>query len=295
MSAHDRRIGQHGPGRRPASGGPRSSSEFSAGGTLPAAWVRSLDGVGGCHGTRRATGGSCVPADREADALAATGPIGARRAEWSWRWMRAKRPRARARSPLGTGCTRLSFSDSASGWRRLFDACVERAGDHAVALGRRYPVLRAAAARRVVYRTAAQNALIGLVFFVPGCRHAGHDPEPDQDGPLHRRPSTGRRSIRSGRSNWPGWWAWASASAALARRFVSATPGFGLDRSRRAPAIRPRSAVGLAAIGYFEKGAPASTSRVACARRILAAGVERDRVSSATLKISCPPSGSPPA
>ncbi len=66
------------------------------------------------------------------------------------------------------GCTRLSFTDSVVGWRRLFDACVERAGDHAVALGRRYPVLRAAAARRVVYRTAGQNALVGLVFFVPG-------------------------------------------------------------------------------------------------------------------------------
>ncbi len=66
------------------------------------------------------------------------------------------------------GLARVSFSDASAGWRQVFSSCADVAGDHAVGLGRRYPAIRAAAARRVIDRTAAQNALIGLVFILPG-------------------------------------------------------------------------------------------------------------------------------
>ncbi len=73
----------------------------------------------------------------------------------------------RTARPL-SNCLRVSFSDTPGGWRRLFAACVELAEEEAVALGRRYPVLRRPAARRVIWRTARENGLIGAAFFVPG-------------------------------------------------------------------------------------------------------------------------------
>lgn len=63
---------------------------------------------------------------------------------------------------------RLSFSDKPGHWRRLFEACAHAAGDHLVALGRTYPALRRQAAHKVIYKTAAQNAVIGALFFLPG-------------------------------------------------------------------------------------------------------------------------------
>ncbi|MBC7294014.1 MAG: hypothetical protein H5T84_07950, partial [Thermoleophilia bacterium] len=65
-------------------------------------------------------------------------------------------------------CLRVPFADTPAGWKRLFAACAEVAGDAVVALGRRYPAIRAAAAQRVVLRTAGQNALVGLAFLLPG-------------------------------------------------------------------------------------------------------------------------------
>jgi len=78
--------------------------------------------------------------------------------------------------PVATGraryvalrCQRLSFADTPRGWERLFEAVAEVGGDRAVALGRRYPVLRSAVARSVIERAALENGLLGLAVFLPG-------------------------------------------------------------------------------------------------------------------------------
>ncbi len=140
--------------------------ELSDGGVAPATWVRPLAELPGLSSVPGEVLVVFASAEGEAEALSAFG-------QW--------RPKGGAvivvddgvaatgkSSYLGKGCSRLSFSDTPHGWKRVFDACAQTAGDHAAALGRRYPVLRAAAARRVVYRSAGQNALIGLAFFIPG-------------------------------------------------------------------------------------------------------------------------------
>ena len=156
---------------------------------------------------------------------------------------------------------RLSFTDSAAGWDRLFSLCAEAAGDKGTALGRRYPVLRRAAARRLIGRTAMQNVLIALVFFVPGSDMpamtlnqvkmvlsiAGMYGERDRQGAGSGAGGRGGARLRlPGRSR---------------RSLVRSIPGLG-GLMRMITGYAATIAVGLGAIAYFEKGAPASTSKV---------------------------------
>ena len=53
-------------------------------------------------------------------------------------------------------------------WERVWEALVWAAGGRAVPLARRFPVLREAAARRLIANTCLQNAAVGAVLFVPG-------------------------------------------------------------------------------------------------------------------------------
>ena len=69
---------------------------------------------------------------------------------------------------LASRAARVSFSDSETGWRALFAAVAQVAGQDLIALARRYPPLRKPAALRIVNQTAAQNALVGLMAFIPG-------------------------------------------------------------------------------------------------------------------------------
>ena len=143
-----------------------AQQQFSTGGTLPGSWIRPLAELS----TFSSVPGEVLvvfvsPAD-EAEALAGL----------SQSAPKGKAVVAVDEGPAATGkavypgkrCIRLSFSDTPGGWERLFRLCAEAAGEHVAALGRRYPVMRAAAADRVIARTAGQNALIGLAFFVPG-------------------------------------------------------------------------------------------------------------------------------
>jgi hypothetical protein len=212
-----------------------AQQEFFAGGTLPAVWTRPVAELGEISTVPGELLVVLILAHEEEGALA-----GLARSVPAGGVVLAVDEGEAATDRIGSpmeGCTRLSFTDSAGGWRRLFDACVERAGDHAVALGRRYPVLRAAAARRVVYRTAVQNALVGLVFFVPGA-----------DMPVMTL-----NQIKMVMS-------------------IAAVYGeaIGKERAMEVAGVVGKAstgytgtlAVGFAAIGYFHKGAPASTSRV---------------------------------
>lgn len=162
-------------------------------------------------------------------------------------------------SPL-EGVVRVSFSDDESGWRRLFKACAEAAGDDVVALGRRYPALRRQAARRVVFKTAAQNALIGATFFVPGT---------DMPAMILNQAKMvlslagiyGSALDRDRAVELIGVAGIGFGLRALARSFVRSTPGLGLV-VKASTAFTGTVAVGYAAMRYFEMGAPVSTSRV---------------------------------
>lgn len=164
-----------------------------------------------------------------------------------------------SRSPL-EGVVRVSFSDDEGGWRRLFKACAEAAGDDVVALGRRYPTLRRQAARRVVFKTAAQNALIGATFFVPGTDMPAMTLN-QAKMVLSLAGIYGSALDRDRALELVGVAGIGFGLRALARSFVRSTPGLGLV-VKASTAFTGTVAVGYAAMRYFEMGAPASTSRV---------------------------------
>jgi len=63
---------------------------------------------------------------------------------------------------------RVSFSDTDEGWQLVWRAAIDAVNEHVVAIGRRYPVLRHFAAERIIRHTSKQNALVGVVFILPG-------------------------------------------------------------------------------------------------------------------------------
>ena len=157
-------------------------------------------------------------------------------------------------------CSRLSFSDTPRNWRRLFDACADLAGDHVVALGRRYPVLRAQAARRVIYRTAAQNALIGATFFVPGADMPAMTLNQGRMM-LSLAGIYGVQIDRERAVELMGLVGIGFGLRALARSILRSAPGIGWV-IKASTGFTGTVAVGFAAMRYFEKGAPAATSKV---------------------------------
>jgi uncharacterized protein (DUF697 family) len=158
------------------------------------------------------------------------------------------------------GFARLSFSDTSRGWRRLFETCADTSGDHVVALGRRYPVVRAAAARRVVYRTAAQNAVIGAMFFLPGADM----PAMTLNQAKMVLSLAGIYGVEIGRERaveLVGVMGLGLGLRALARSFLRSTPGLGWV-IKASTGFTGTLALGFAAMRYFEKGAPAAMSKV---------------------------------
>ncbi len=63
---------------------------------------------------------------------------------------------------------RVSFSTDEPGWEAVREAVCDLGDDHLVALGRRHPGLRRACAHRMITKTARQNGVIAVAFFVPG-------------------------------------------------------------------------------------------------------------------------------
>jgi uncharacterized protein (DUF697 family) len=235
-----------------------AQERLASGGTLPATWVRPLADLTGLASVPGELLILLVPAEQEAEALAAVGDPA---------------PRGGAiiavdEGPAATGkttrpcrrCTRLSFSDTPAGWKRLFEVCSEVAGEHVVALGRRYPVLREAAANRVISRTAAQNALVGLAFFIPG-----------SDMPvmilnqvkmvLSIANLFGLQIDRERAVEVAGIVGMGFGLRALARHLARSMPGIG-PLIKAAAGYSATMAMGRAAVCYFEQGAPASTSQV---------------------------------
>jgi uncharacterized protein (DUF697 family) len=236
-----------------------AQQRFAAGGTLPARWAQPMSELTGLSSVPDELLVLLVEAEGEAEAQAALGrsvPKGGA--------VLAVDEGAAATGRVSypsTGCTQLSFSDTPSGWRRLFETCAEAAGDQVVALGRRYPALRPAAARRVVYRSAGQNALIGLTFFVPGADMPAMTLNQVRMV-LSIAGIYGEEIGRERAVELAGVVGMGLGLRALARSFLRSTPGIGWA-IKASTGYTGTVAMGLAAMRYFEKGAPASTSRVA--------------------------------
>lgn len=235
-----------------------AQEHFSEGGTLPATWVRPADALAEYSSVPGELLVVFTTPDAEAqvlEALATSTPKGGAVVavdEGDAANGRTSRPSLR--------CTRLSFRDSPAGWRWLFGVCAEVAGDHVVALGRRYPVIREAAARRVTSRSALQNGFVGLAFFVPGADMPAMT--------LNQAKMT--LSIASIYGHEIGKervvelvtvLGLAFGLRALSRYLVRETPGIGWV-IKGAMGYAATLALGMGAIRYFKEGAPASTSKV---------------------------------
>lgn len=235
-----------------------AQQQFSSSGTLPAAWIRPLAEL---------TQFSSVPgevlvvlttAGQEAEALSALAES-APKGKAVVAVDEGAAATGRVTYP-GKRCIRLSFSDTPHGWSRLFGACAEAAGDHVAPLGRRYPVLRAAAAERVITRTAGQNALIGLAFFVPGADLPAMTLNQAKMA-LSLAGIYGEELDRERAIELAGIVGMGFGLRALARWLVRWVPGIGW-LVKPVTGYLATLAMGKAAVRYFEKGAPAATSRV---------------------------------
>ena len=235
-----------------------AQERLASGGTMPATWVRPVADLSGLASVPGELLVLLVTPSAEAEVLAALGDPAPRGGaiiavdEGAAASGDTSRPCRR--------CTRLSFSDTPGGWKRLFEVTAEAAGEHVVALGRRYPVLRQAAAERVVGRTSAQNALVGVAFFMPG-----------SDMPVMTLNQVkmalsvanlyGLGIDRERAVEVAGILGLGFGLRALARYLQRALPGIGLV-VKAAVGYLGTMALGRLAIRYFERGAPASTSRV---------------------------------
>jgi uncharacterized protein (DUF697 family) len=235
-----------------------AQQRFAAGGTLPATWARPLAELPSLSSVPGELLVLLLSPRAEVEALAALG-LGVPKGGVVVAVDEGDAATGRVTHPF-EGCTRLSFSDAGRHWRRLFEVCAETAGDHLVALGRRYPAMRTAAARRVVYRTAAQNALIGATFFVPGADMPAMTLNQARMV-LSLAGIYGERVDRERAVELVGLVGVGFGLRALARSFLRSAPGIGWA-IKASTGFTGTVAVGLAAMRYFERGAPAATSKV---------------------------------
>ena len=235
-----------------------AQQQFSSGGTLPATWVRPVAELAGAAPVPGELLVVFTTPEGEVEALAAlagSAPKGGAVVavdEGSAATGKAKR--------AGLRTTRLSFADTPEGWDRLFGVCAEAAGDHVAALGRRYPAVRDAAARRVMVRAAGQNGLIGLAFFVPGADMPAMTL--NQAKMVLSIAGVYGEDINQERVvELVGVVGLGFALRGVARYLVRKMPGIGWV-VKGVTGYVATLAVGKAAVRYFERGAPASTSKV---------------------------------
>jgi uncharacterized protein (DUF697 family) len=234
-----------------------AQEKFSAGGTVPATWVGPLPELSGLAGGSGDILLVLIAADKEAEALAVLeegpskgGVVLAVKGgvDTGGRFTRPWK-----------GCIRLAFSDDATGWRQVFGACAQLADDRVVGLGRRYPALRGAAAQRVISQTAGQNALIGLVFILPGADMPAMTLN-QLKMVLYLSAMYGGEIGVDRAIEILGVVAMGFGFRGLARKIVGQVPGFGWVY-RAIVGYTATVAVGMAAVKYFELGAPASTEK----------------------------------
>lgn len=165
------------------------------------------------------------------------------------------------------GRARVSFSAVPEGWQAVWDAVVEVAGDRVVALGRRFPVLRAGASRKVIKRTARQNGLVGAAFIIPGTdmpvMTLNQIKMVLSIAAIHGEEITTERAIELLGVVGSGF-----GLRAAARQVLDLIPGPGWV-FKGAVGYTGTRALGEAALRYFAAGAPATPGRLSSlARRI---------------------------
>ena len=232
--------------------------QFSAGGIVPATWVGPLEDVSGLLTGPGEIVVLFVKPEQEAEAK---------------RLLEKHPPKgglvlAVDEGPDATGhatylhrrSARLSFSDSNGGWHGLFVACVKVAGDRVVGLGRRYPMIRKIAAGQVVQKAALRNGLVALAFIIPGADMPAMTINQAKMtlnvGSMYGAETNQDRAIEMVAVIGAGF-----GFRALTRRLTRLIPGSSW-LLRIILGYAATLAVGQAAIVYYEKGAPASTSRV---------------------------------
>ncbi|MHB0979718.1 MAG: DUF697 domain-containing protein [Thermoleophilia bacterium] len=155
---------------------------------------------------------------------------------------------------------RVSFSPAAAGWRGVWQAVVDVAADRAVPLGRRFPVLRGAASRKVIKRTSRQNALVGAVFIVPGTdmpvMTLNQIKMVLSIAAIHGEEITTERALELLGVVGSGF-----GFRAVARQALDFGPGPGWV-FKGAMGYAGTRALGEAALRYFELGAPVTPGRV---------------------------------
>ncbi|HZK49502.1 MAG TPA: hypothetical protein VFD74_07880 [Thermoleophilia bacterium] len=162
---------------------------------------------------------------------------------------------------------RVSFSPTPEGWTAVWTAVVEVGGDHVVALGRRFPILRGWASRKVIKRTARQNGLVGAAFIVPGTdmpiMTLNQIKMVLSIAAIHGEEITTERAIELVGVVGSGF-----GMRAVARQALDLVPGPGW-LFKGAVGYTGTRALGEAALRYFDLGAPATPGRLSSlARRI---------------------------
>ncbi len=236
----------------------RARERFAQGGTVPSTFVGDLAGPAGAASTPGELLLVLTTPAREAEIVASLGAVAAK---GSVILAVDGGPDARNRATyLPDGIVRLSFSDSDTGWDRVFSLCAEAAGDRGIALGLRYPVVRRATAHRLIARTSAQNVFIALVFFIPGSDMPAMTLNQVRMllniAAMYGQPIDKERAVELA-----GIVALGFGFRGLGRRLARSVPGLAVVM-RMITAYSATTAVGLGAIAYFEKGAPASTSKM---------------------------------
>lgn len=160
----------------------------------------------------------------------------------------------------GKHLARVSFSDTAEGWLLVWRAAIDAVDEHVVAIGRRYPVLRHFAAERVIRRTSKQNAMVGVVFILPGT-----------DMPVMTLNQLkmvlaiaaifGEEISKERAIELMGVVGAGFGFRAVARQALDIVPGVGWA-VKGAVGYTGTRAMGEASLRYFERGAPATPARL---------------------------------
>lgn len=235
-----------------------AEQRFSTGGTSPGTWTRPIAELSGFSSAPGEVLVLFVDPQGEAEALAALS-LGVARGGVVLAVDEAETGTGKVTHPCD-GCARVSFSDSERGWRQVFEACAELGGEYAVALGRRYPAVRTAAARRVVLRTATQNAFIGAALFIPGADMPAMTLNQARMM-LSLAAIYGAEISRERAVELMGLVGVGLGFRTAARTLLRSAPGVGW-LVKAGTGFAGTLAVGFAAMRYFEQGAPAATSRV---------------------------------
>lgn len=243
-------------------------AKFSAGGTVPATWVGPLPRLADAIGASGEIILILVRPDQEEDLLGAVKEAGSR-GGCVVAVFGGSGADVRFSHPM-KGCIRVAVRDDAAGWRRVFAACAHLAADRAAGLARRYPVMRGAVAQSIIHKTAGQNALIGVIFIIPGADMPAMTLN-QLKMVLYLAGVYGEEINLDRAIEIVGIIALGFGFRGVARKVAAQIPVFGWVY-KGIVGYAATVAVGMAAVKYFEAGAPVSTGKTVDLVRSLTTG-----------------------